>query len=120
MLIQRAPIRQPIFRHYADAYLPQGELDGEYYGALGQVIADDRTHIGIPLDMRELNGREMELAHEQYAETTHIARCYGDPSRPLTPKHFLYINGCCYGIGYIRDEMQNGVDLELLIAKTAY
>ena len=100
-------------RFVASIYRPAQALDayGQEKGA-EQVIMRD-----VPVSLETLSGREVELARQQYAGATLRAQLTGDPKKPISYRDRLQVNGRSLEIGFIRDEQQNGIELELLLGE---
>lgn len=99
-------------RHIVDVMSPAEALDDR-----GQPGGQDIVYRKqVPCSIETLNGREGELARQQFASATHRVEMYGDPGKPLD--HTMYLlkhpEMRRLEIGFINDVHQNGVVLSLL------
>jgi head-tail adaptor len=97
-------------RHRVDVLRPPTSLDDR-----GQPRGQEEVVLRqVPCGIETLNGREAEQARTNYAEATHRVRMYGDPSKPIKTKDYLQFGTRRLEIGFIDDELQNGIKLTLI------
>jgi head-tail adaptor len=100
-------------RYVATILRPRATYDdrGQERGGDEVVMRD------VPVSLDTLNGREVELARQLYPTATMRAQLVGDPKRPITYRDRLVVGIRSLEIGYIKDEQQNGINLELLLGE---
>lgn len=103
-------LRAGDLRHYVNVLLGPDATDDH-----GQAVGLDTVYIkDVPCSIETLSGRESEIARQQYAEATHLVKCYGDPARPIREHMRLRFGARLIEIGFVKDVNQNGEVLELL------
>ena len=99
-------------RHVVNIVQPSTTADsrGQRTGSDTAILSD------VPCEIKPLGGREAEVAHQLYAGANAKIRLYSDPSITLTTKMMVVEQGTNrrFGIGYIKDELRIGSEVELL------
>ena len=102
-------------RHIVNIVQPSTAVDarGQRTGSDTAILSD------IPCEIKPLGGRELEVAHQLYPSATAKINLYSDPSITLKTSMVVVEQGTNkrFGIGYIKDQLRNGFEVELLCSE---
>lgn len=101
-------------RHTVDVMRPATGEDsrGQRSGSPTTLIAS------VPVEIKTLNGRELEQARQTYAAATYSVEMYGDPAIPIKELDYLQFGERKLYIGHVHDPDQNGIKLILLCGES--
>lgn len=101
-------------------HLVQIKLPAAAGGDRGQRSGSDALVMDAVLcSIEPLSGTELELARQKYASVTHRVCLFGDPSVPLTTRHYLLFGSRKLQIGYLGNAEETGYEYQLLCGETA-
>jgi len=85
----------------------------------GQDGASDTVYLAkVPCSIEPINAAENEIAHQMQANRTYKVKFYGNPSKPITHRHWLRHLGRRLEIGSAVDVKMNGTEWELVCGET--
>jgi|TARA_R100000093_G_scaffold65218_1_gene36193 head-tail adaptor len=106
---------QPLKRHIGDIMRPSTTLDSR-----GQLTGSDTTvATGVYFSLKPLNGREREIARQEFADASVLVTMHIDLDWSLTTKDKILRrsgphSGRALNIGFIRDDETFGLDTEIV------
>lgn len=104
-------------RHFIDIKTPASGVDNR-----GQRTGSDVDYLtNIPCEIRNLSGRDAEIARQLFPTATVSIRMMADSSYSINANHVVIeqANSRRLAIGYVNDKHRNGVEIELLCSEIA-